>query len=262
MSGWMADMAELVDAAEAIAPIPPLTPAPSPESMRTVSVEDAPTEPATSPRMMEVQVTRWPQELQLPTGMIGQREEPEQFPTRFIINDGRWTQEEHEELLRKAAQAWNYRDWNREQHDAALREKEAHERSIQEWEAKVDSQGLKDHPDVPRGPPPKETSSMRVLPNVHEALRQNDPSMAPGSQPAPPSTGRPRPKGFYSDKEPPKNWFSTNAAASATTTSSMGSSASRSISSTGNYSHDSRTSTSSTNRGTSKADANGEPDDQ
>ena len=45
-------------------------------------------------------------------------------------------------------------------------------------------------------------------------------------------------------------------------TSSMGSTATRSISSTGTYSHDSRTSTSSTSRGTSKADANGESDDQ
>ena len=54
----------------------------------------------------------------------------------------------------------------------------------------------------------KETSSMRALPNVHEALRQNDPSMATGSQPvlkkAPPSTGRGMPKVFYSDKEPPR----------------------------------------------------------
>ena len=49
---------------------------------------------------------------------------------------------------------------------------------------------------------------MRVLPDVHAALRQNDPSMATGSQPvlkkAPPSTGGPMPKGFYYDKEPPR----------------------------------------------------------
>ena len=71
MSGWMADLAELVDAAEATAPTPPLTPALPPESMRAVPVEDAPTEPATSPRMMEVPVP--PQELQLPTGMMATR---------------------------------------------------------------------------------------------------------------------------------------------------------------------------------------------
>ena len=47
---------------------------------------------------------------------------------------------------------------------------------------------------------------MRVLPDVHAALRQNDPSMATHSQPvlkkAPPSTGGPMPAGFYSDRGP------------------------------------------------------------
>ena len=176
--------------------------------MRAVSIEDTPTEPATSPRVTEVPVQRWPEELQLPTGQIGPREEPEKFPTRFIINDCGWTQEEREEMLRKASQAWNYRDWNRERREAELREKEAHERSIEEWQAQVESQGFERHPCVPCGPPPKETSSMRVLPNVYAALRQNYPSMAPGSQPvlkkAPPSAGRPRPKAFYSEGERPR----------------------------------------------------------
>ena len=195
-------MADLVDAADAAAPAPPLTTAPPPASMRTVSIDDTPTEPATSPRVTEVPVQRWPEELQLPTGMTGPREEPEKFPTRFVINGCGWTQEEHEGMLRKAAQAWNNRDWNRERGEAELREKEEHERSIQEWQAQVKSRGFVDHPSIPSGPPPKETLSMRVLPNVHEALRQNDPSMATGSQPvlkkAPPSAGRPRPKAFYS----------------------------------------------------------------
>ena len=57
---------------------------------------------------------------------------------------------------------------------------------------KIDSRQLPDHVDIPRGPPPKETSSMRVLPDVHAALRQNNPSMVGGSQPvlkkAPPSS--------------------------------------------------------------------------
>ena len=208
MSGWMADMADLVDAAEAAAPAPPLTKAQPPESMRTASIDDTATEPATSPRVTEVPVQRWPEELQLPTGMIGPREEPEKFPTRFIINDGDWTPEEHEEMLHKAAQGWNYRDWNREHQEAELREKEAHERSIQEWQAQVESQGLPRHSCVPCGPPPKDTSSMRVFPDVHAALRQNDPHKAPGSQPvlktAPPSAGRPRLKAFYSEGEPPR----------------------------------------------------------
>ena len=62
-----------------------------------------------------------------PTREIGPREEPEEFPTRFILNDGRWSEAEHEALLRKAVQAWNYRDMNRELEDAVQREKEAHE---------------------------------------------------------------------------------------------------------------------------------------
>ena len=110
------------------------------------------------------------------TGQIGPREEPEKYPTSLIANDCGW------------AELW---------------EKEAHERSIQEWQAQIESRGFASHPCIPSGPPPKKTSSMRVLPNVYDALRHNDPSMAPGSQPvlkkAPPSAGRPRPKAFYSE---------------------------------------------------------------
>ena len=62
---------------------------------------------------------------------------------------------------------------------------------------------------VPQGPPPKGISSMRVLPDVHDALHQHDPSKAPASQPilpkkAPPTTGRGRPAAFYSGDEPPR----------------------------------------------------------
>ena len=49
---------------------------------------------------------------------------------------------------------------------------------------------------------------MRVLPNVHDALRQNDPKTTSFSQPfvkkAPPTLGRARPSAFYSDAEPPR----------------------------------------------------------
>ena len=49
---------------------------------------------------------------------------------------------------------------------------------------------------------------MRTLPEVHDALRQNDPSKAPASQPilkkAPPTTGRGRPAAFYVGDEPPR----------------------------------------------------------
>ena len=192
MSGWIAEMADAVDAYEA-APAPPMTKAPSPQSMRTVSIEDTPTEPATSPRMMEVPVQQWVEELRLPTREIGPREEPERFVSRYILNDGGLPQEEYDALQRKAAQAFNNRDMSRELEEAVQREKEAHERSVKEWEARVASQDLTEHPSVPRGPPPKETSSMRVLPDVRAALRQNDPSMATWSQPvlkkAPPICG-------------------------------------------------------------------------
>ena len=99
-------------------------------------------------------VQRWPQELQLPTREIGPREEPEVFPTMFLLNDGRWTAEEHDALLRKAAQAFNNRDMERERRDAEQREREAHERSIREWQAQVELQQLA-HPSLPCGPPPK-----------------------------------------------------------------------------------------------------------
>ena len=176
-------MADAVDAREA-APAPPMSKASAPPSMPQVSIEYTPTEPATSPRMMEVPV-----------------------------NDGRWTQADFDALVRKAAQAFNNKDIDRlrqwEIEDAVQREKEAHERSIKEWEARFAAQELKDHHDIPPGPPPSGTSSMRVLPDVHAALRQNDPSRATHSQPvlkkAPPSMGRPMPAGFYSDtNEPPR----------------------------------------------------------
>ena len=182
MSGWIADMADAVDAHE-VAQAPTTSKASSPPSLPAVSIDDTPTEPATSPRMMEVPV-----------------------------NDGRWTQAEYAALVRKAAQAFNNRDIDRlrqwEIEDAVQREKEAHERSVKEWEARIAFQTLPDHHGTPRGPPPAGTSSMRALPDVHAALRQNDPSKATHSQPvgkkAPPSTGRPMPSGFYSDKEPPR----------------------------------------------------------
>ena len=190
----MADMADVVDAAEAGATAPPVTKAAPPRSTMPTSTDDTPMEPATSPRMIDSQVREFPVELQLPTGEIGPRGEPGRFATRFILNDGRWTPEEHEALLRKATQGISQRDWNREVREAALREKEAHDRSVEEWKVQVEAQGLTEHASLPFGPPPKETSSMRALPNVHEALRQNDPStMAPGSTPVlkkPPPTSR------------------------------------------------------------------------
>ena len=47
------------------------------------SIDDTPTEPATSPRMIDPQMREWLIELQLPTREIGPRPEPEVYPTRF-----------------------------------------------------------------------------------------------------------------------------------------------------------------------------------
>ena len=165
-----------------------------------ILIDDAPTEPALSPRMREVPV-----------------------------NDGRWTTEEYAELMFYIAQELHERDqvrlqelWDRQQaaarsnpladmererRRAEAAEYQAHQRSIQEWEAQIEARGL-DNAAIPCGPTPAGTSSMRVLPNVHAALRQNDPKMASFSQPAvkkaPPTSGRPMPSVFRSDAEPPR----------------------------------------------------------
>ena len=101
-----------------------------------------------------------------------------------------------------------YLTWRRKgDRCAEAAEYEAHLRSIEEWEAKVKAREL-DNAALPCGPTPQGTSSMRVLPNVHEALRQNDPKMTSFSQPvvkkAPPTLGRERPSAFYSGTEPPR----------------------------------------------------------
>ena len=81
--------------------------------------DDAPTEPATSPRQVDPQAREWPVQLQPTQGrdrrVFGPQEEPERYPTgptRFVMNDGQWTAEEHEEELRRAAQTVSNRQWN------------------------------------------------------------------------------------------------------------------------------------------------------
>ena len=177
--------------------------------MPTVYHDEVPTEPATSPRSQVVEVPvhpRYIEELRLPSREFGPHPEPERFVTRWVSRDG-YTQEEWEAYFRKHRQAWSNDDMERERQQAEAAEYEAHQRSIQEWEARVQAAEL-DNPAIPCGPPPAGTSSMRALPDVHEALRQNDPKMASYSQPAvkkaPPTLGRARPSAFYSDAEPPR----------------------------------------------------------
>ena len=101
----------------------------------------------------------------------------------------------------------SYLTWRQKGEQAEAAEHEAHQRSIQEWEAQVKAREL-DNAALPCGPTPQGTSSMRALPNVHDALRQNDPKVTSFSQPvvkkAPPTLGRARPSAFYSDAEPPR----------------------------------------------------------
>ena len=194
-------MADAVDAREA-AQAPPQSKAPMP----IICPEDAPTEPATSPRVIEVPVQGYVEELRLPTREYGPQEEPERFVTRWVSRDG-YTKEEWDEYFRKHRQAWSNHDMERERQQAEAAEYEAHQRSIQEWEARVRASDFH-NPSIPCGPTPAGTSSMRALPEVHEVLRQSDPRMVSHSQPvvkkAPPTLGRPRPSGFYSDAEPPR----------------------------------------------------------
>ena len=106
MSGWMADMADLVDAAEAAAPAPPLTKAPSPESMRTarLMIHDGTSDLSKDDGSSSRRDGR--QQLQLPTYRSRWRGWPEQFPTRWILNDGRWTAEEHEAFWHRPCRKW------------------------------------------------------------------------------------------------------------------------------------------------------------
>ena len=156
---------------------------PQPEAHQSVSHDEVPTEPATSPRSQIVEV-------------------PVHSRSR-----GGYTQMEWDAYLRSKRQADSDGDMERERQRAQTAEHDAHQRSIQEWEAQVKAREL-DNAAIPCGPPPAGTSSMRVLPDVHEALRQNDPKTTSYSQPAvkkaPPTTGRPRPCAFYSDTEPPR----------------------------------------------------------
>ena len=110
----------------------------------------------------------------------------------------------------KAAQGINDHYWNREAREEAERANREYARSMADWRTRADAMGLKAHPAVPQGPPPKDFSSMWVLPDVHEALRQHDPtSKAPASHPslpkkAPPTTGKGMPAGVYRVEEPPR----------------------------------------------------------
>ena len=191
MADWMNQMADAVDAAEAA---------------NARAQDEVATEPATSPRSQFREIPEYLEELRLPSLEYGPHPEPERWVTRWITRDD-CAPEEWEEYFRKYRQTFNNYDMERERQQAEAAENEAHERSIKEWEAQMKAQGM-DHPALPSGPTPQGISSQRVLPRVHEALRQNDPSVTSYSQPAvkkaPPTSGRPMPSVFHSESEPPR----------------------------------------------------------
>ena len=106
MADWMNHLANAVDEAEAA---------------NARAQEEVPTEPAITPRSHPQDASgspRWVEELQLPSLEDGPRPEPERFATPFILNDGSLPKEEYEELARKAAQAFNNREMERQRQQA------------------------------------------------------------------------------------------------------------------------------------------------
>ena len=115
MSGpWMHELADAEDAATEAAYTaahhddqvpPPMAKAAQVAQQPTaapIQIDETPTEPATSPRHADPEVREWPGDLQLPTREHGPHPEPERYATRYVMNDGQWTPEEHEQVLRKA----------------------------------------------------------------------------------------------------------------------------------------------------------------
>ena len=88
------------------------------------------------------------------------------------MNDGQWTDEEHAAHLYKAGQAHSVHAWNREARAEAERHNREYAQSMADWRDRVNAMKLQAHPAVPHGPPPKGVSSMRALPEVHDALRR------------------------------------------------------------------------------------------
>ena len=118
-------------------------------------------------------------------------------------------QQAHHAYLEAAARLED--QWNKQRRDAAEREWLEHQAATQRWEAQMREAGYLPTHRIPAGPPPvaiQTDAQPRALPQVHAALRSNDPK-APTSQlvvakKPPPTTGKPLPKGFHrGDAAPP-----------------------------------------------------------
>ena len=65
------------------------------------------------------------------------------------MNEGQWTPEEHEQVLRNAAQGVNARQWDREAREEAERANIAYMRQMEEWKASVKAAGFKESRSIP-----------------------------------------------------------------------------------------------------------------
>ena len=173
------------------------------EAANARAQEEVPTEPASSPRLIPMEVP-----VKMVDGLLTSTPSCYGTSPMTSMRGTRQSCKCYEEYSRSwQARAQTNRDMERERQQAQAAEHEAHERSIREWDAQIRARGL-DAPPLPSGPPPQGIASQRVLPRVHEALRQNDPSVTSYSQPAvkkaPPTSGRPMPSVFHSETEPPR----------------------------------------------------------
>ena len=196
-------MADVVDAAQTGAQAPPVSKAaPLQPTIAPSPIDDTPTEPATSPILV-------PKNGQLSFNFQQERLVHRRNLKGIRQGSSSMKVNGHQKNMRRSSTrhtSGSYKQWNREAREEAETHNQEFQHSMAEWKREIEKRGFKDHPSVPYGPPPKETSSTRALPEVHDALRQNDPSKAPASQPilkkAPPTTGRGRPAAFYSGDEP------------------------------------------------------------
>ena len=174
-----------------------------------IQVDDAPTDPATSPRQVDPEAREWPVQLQPIQGRVcGPQEEPERYPTRFIMNDGQWTPEEHEAQLRQATQATNAHLWSCEAREAAERAnrlvkwKNGEPVSKQQGSRRI-QQCLKVH--LQKAFPQHEffQMSMKLFVRMIQRRKLRLRSLRFQRKP-PPTTGKGIPAGFYRVEEPPR----------------------------------------------------------
>ena len=183
---WVQQLAEVEDAATEAAFQQGAQPMPQvPQEPPIRDEDEVPTEPATSPRQVDPQACEWPVQFQpVQSRACGPQPELERYPNPYVMNYGQLTPEQHEVDLHNAQQAVSAQARDRERQEEAERENRERECQREQWQAQMKAAGFLES-SVPHGPPPKGISSARALPQVHQALRENDPTpQAPSTKPA------------------------------------------------------------------------------